>query len=170
MALLLTIGMILMLGACGESGGLGGKSGSAACLMCADKGLDYCEGHECLICEGRGRHECYSCGGMSSGSCYFCDNGYVDCTCEGGLVYYNTPYQGGESGYGGGGSDEGGNACTACDNGYVECPVCEGDGRNGSYSVGGFDGREMTEVDTLCMKCRGYKKIECTVCGGDGVR
>ena len=174
LACLLAIAMLLSLGACGNFGGIGGKTGSAACLMCADKGLDNCEGHECLLCEGRGTHECYSCGGMSSGYCYFCDNGQVDCSCDGGLVYYNTPYtgeSGGETGGETGGTGTGGgSSCGNCEKGYVECSLCKGSGRFGSYSVGGFDGADSVEVEELCMSCRGLGKISCSVCGGDGVR
>jgi hypothetical protein len=33
--------------------------------------------------------------------------------------------------------------------------------------IGGFDGKS-TQAPKTCTECKGYKKIECMTCGGDG--
>ena len=139
----------------GETGGE--IMGASDCLECAYAGLDYCEGHDCILCEGNGYNECYA---GCYGGCSFCDGGYVDCSCDNGKVYFNnrgsTPPSGGNQ------------ACNHCENGYVTCSLCGGSGRSGSYTVGGFDGSSGTEVETLCNKCFGAKKTACIYCGADG--
>jgi len=136
--------------------------GSAACIECAGKGLNACAGHQCMACNGVGYSQCYLCtnGGTAYGPCGFCDNGKVDCACENGLIYFNTPYTPD--------STNQGKSCNNCENGYVECPTCKGSGKSGSYTVGGFDGTAGTEVNKTCSTCRGRKTITCSSCGGDG--
>ncbi|MDO5477564.1 MAG: hypothetical protein Q4G23_00180, partial [Clostridia bacterium] len=98
---ILAVVLMLCMCSCKGAGIIGGKQGSAACIECADKGLDACAGHECLACGGKGESECYICGGSGMGvygACDFCIGGYVDCPCDDGLVYFNTPYTGGSTG------------------------------------------------------------------------
>ena len=131
--------------------------GSAECLECAYSGLDYCQGHECLLCEGVGYSECYA---GCNGGCSFCDGGYIDCSCDNGRVYFS----GGTSYV----PTSESQACSYCENGYVTCSLCGGSGRHGSYTTGGFDGTPGAEVETTCNRCFGAKKISCSYCGGDG--
>lgn len=139
------------------------ESGTSECSICAYEGLDECEGHECISCEGEGYIKCYGCvnGDTAYGPCPVCTDGKIDCTCENGTVYYDRdiyiP------------STEETTECTKCEKGFVECSLCEGTGKYGSYSAGGFDGSDFVEIEETCSRCRGRKKTECTYCGGDGM-
>ncbi len=162
--------------------------GTSSCNICAFDGLSSCKGHPCISCDGTGYIKCYGCvnGSTAYGPCVVCEGGKIDCTCDDGTRYYDRDeefapvdgtefggssgysggYSGGESGYSGGESESG--SCSKCDGGYVECGLCDGTGKFGSYTVGGFDGKGGTEVATTCSSCRGLKKVECSYCHGRG--
>ena len=172
----------------GNTNGGNTGGGVSSCSICAFDGLSSCKGHECISCDGEGYIKCYGCvnGSTAYGPCVVCDGGKIDCTCDDGIRYYDkndefTPVDGTEFGgsyggeyggsYGGGydtGSASGSEECSKCENGYVECSLCDGTGKFGSYTVGGFDGAKGTEVASTCPTCGGRKKVACSYCHGLG--
>ena len=107
-----------------------------------------CKGHPCTVCNQKGYIVLY-------------DNVTADCLCDDGIDYCNKTIPvipgDGETA-----------RCTKCEGGYVTCFLCEGTGKFGSYTVGGYNGSGGTEVQKICTQCLGLKKTKCRNCGGDG--